>query len=271
MLMMLVCVAACSPDKKSLAEPSSNPDSGEDTNFQSTDSPLYLEIGARWEMEDSGPYEVQPALDAQTRQLAPCSIPRLAAQGAEIFCAFRFPEARLYHSNLKFMVGTTMSASCPLLSFAPYYYKRSSNNKFRPAGKDADIDCDPTTRTNDDPACYGGAAPAMITNFPKSTGTYFNTNIMSHAIYQLPSENSKRMYGGQKVNYLANNTITAPTSSEVGDGPQARVGGSAWRDYSATCTNMWGEMMYRINFWIEDENVNPAPGQVGQDQYEDWP
>lgn len=270
-VMMLVCVAACSPDKKSLAEPSSNPDSGEDTNFQSTDSPLYLEIGARWEMEDSGPYDIQPALDPITRTVKPCSIPRLASQGAEIDCIFRFPEARLYYSDLKFMVGTTMSASCPLLSFSPYYYMRSRDDEFQPAGKEVKINCDPATRTSNDPACYGGAAPAMIAGFPKSTGTYFNTNIMSQAIYPLLSENSTRMYGGAMVNYLANNTITAPTSSQGGNGPQARVGGSEWRDYSVECTNMWGEMMYKINFWIEDENVDPAPGQVGQDQFTDWP
>ena len=269
--MMLVCVAACSPDKKSLAEPSEAPDADEDTNFQSSDSPLYFEIGARWEMEDSGPYDIQPAIDAQTRDPRVCAVPRMATQGTEIFCAFKIPEARLYHSDLKFMVGTTMSASCPMLSFSPYFYRRSNNAVFKPAGQNTPVNCDPNTSTTDSPVCYGGAAPAMISNFPRSTGTYFNTNIMSYSIYQLLSENKKRMYGGVMVNYLANNTITSPTSSVGGDGAQARVGGGEWRDYSVTCNNMWGEMMYRIHFWIEDENVNPAPGEVGQDQYTDWP
>ncbi|MNL03886.1 hypothetical protein D3C87_1244350 [compost metagenome] len=163
-----------------------------------------------------------------------------------------------------------MSASCPILSFAPFYYKRSENAAFQPAGKDEPTDCDPATRESDDPVCYGGAAPTMIGGFPFSTGSYFNTNIISQSTYALPSENSTRWYGGQRVNYLANNTITDPTSTLDDNSSQARVGAGEWRDWSVSCTNMWGETMYKINFWIEDVNIDPDGGP-GADQYTDWP
>ena len=262
--MMLVCVAACSPDKKSLAEPSEAPGVNEDNNFQSTDSPLYIQLGTRWEMDHDAAFEVRPPYWVDGAPGTKCEIPRLATYPREIDCRFKIPEAKLFYSHLKFLVGTTMSESCPLLFFRPYYYKRSTGATFRPAGQDTDVDC-----TKNNPLCYGGAAPSLIPGFPKATGTYFNTNLLSQSTYLLHSENSTNWYGGHKVNYLAINDLANPTTPVTDGSPQTRLGGGNWRDYSIQCTNMWGEMMYRINYFIEDENVDPDD-PTGNDDFEDW-
>jgi hypothetical protein len=254
LVMMVVLVAACSPDKKTLAEASVVPDP--DSNFEAVDSPLYFQLGTRWEMDGDGVYEIAKA----------CEIPRLAPRGTIISCPISVPEAKLFYSNLKFLVGTTMSAVCPILNFSAYYYRRSNAVDFNPAGQDKDIDCSATAK-DDNPICYGGAAPSMFTDFPETNGRYFNTNLLSQATYMLPSENSIRWYGGNSVSYLASNVITDPTSTLGGNVAAARQG--EWHDYAVECTDMWNETLYKIDIYIQDENYDPATG--GMDHFKDWP
>jgi hypothetical protein len=258
LVIMVVFVSACTPEKKTLAE-TSIPTPSEDDPLQTVDSPLYVQLGTRWEMDTTGAYELN----------ASCEIPKLAPLGTTKNCTFTVPEAKLFYSNLKFLIGTTMASSCPLIHFSPYYYRRSNVATFRPEGETADIDCLPATKP-DNPKCFGGAAPAMLDDFPENRGRYFNTTLTGQQNFDLPSENSTRWYGGLRVNYHATNNITDPTSSLNDNSAMARTGlPLEWIDYSVVCTDIWNEMQFQINFIIEDENWDP--GGAGLDNFPDWP
>jgi hypothetical protein len=252
MLMTVVFVAACSEDKKTLATPSTSPDPEE--VFSAVDSPLYFQLGSRWEMDGEGSYELAKA----------CEIPKLAPVGTSIPCHISVPEAKLYFSNLKFVVGTTMPAVCPRLIFSAYYYRRSNEPDFNPAGQTEAINCS-NTATKDDRRCYGGAAPAMFSDFPGSSGRYFNTNLKTQSTFDLPSENSTRWYGGSSVNYLTTNIITDPTLVVTGNDADARAG--QWQDYSVSCRDIWNEPIFEIEIFIQDENYDTT----GSDHFTDWP
>jgi hypothetical protein len=206
-------------------------------------------------MDTDGVYELN----------ASCEVPRLAPIGTVKNCTFTVPEAKLYYSNLKFIIGTTMPSVCSIVHFDPYYYRRSTNAAFKPPGEETDIDCSATPAA--DNKCYGGAAPTILDDFPKNTGRYFNTNLSGQQSFLLPSENTTRLYKGQKVNILATNNITDSTTTLLGNFTMARTG--EWYDYSVSCTDIWNEPQFTINFIIEDENWDPAG--TGADHYTDWP
>jgi hypothetical protein len=254
-VMMVVLVAACSPDKKTLAEASTSPD--EDDQFQSFTSPLYIQLGTRWELDTTGPFEV-----ASTNI---CKIPAMASSPATATCTFKVPEAKLYYSNLKFLVGTTMASVCPLLFFHPYYYRRSANAAFKPPGFTVSVNCSGTAGAKNK-LCYGGAAPSILDDFPDNTGRYFNTNILSEQSFSLASANSIRWYGSSRVSYLAASDNSTPASIVNGDVDDARTG--EWYGYNVSCQDMWGETLYNIDITIEDENWDP--NSTGNDDFTDW-
>ncbi len=90
---------------------------------------------------------------------------------------------------------------------------------------------------------------------------------MKHTIL---SENKTQRYRGYGVNFsITNDLSTAGKAATVAMGVRnERVGGS-WKDYSITCSNIWGETLYTINLTITDQNMeNTDPG--GSDEYPDW-
>lgn len=257
--MMAALLGACTPDKKTITEASVEPPAEEEETGFAVDSPLYFQVGTRWEMDEGGAYEVAKTNDQ-------CHISSTDTIGAVKYCVVTIPEAKLYYSNLKFVVGSNNASKCEIVTFSPYYYRRSNSDKFLPAGQDSATDCSPTSEKGDDRICYGGAAPTLFSDFPKTRGRYFNTSLLRQFSYKLPSENSTKWYGGESVNYLVANNITNPNSTETGNGPGARTG--AWQDYEVACRDQWEEPLYQIHITIQDENFG---GASGSDHFQDWP
>lgn len=257
-LILALLLGACTPEKKTLLEAPSTPEPEDGTGLSDSDALLYFQVGTRWEMAESGSYEL-----AKTN--GQCQINSTDNVGASKNCVITIPEAKLYYSDIQFYTGSTNPAKCPIVTFTPYHYQRSASQTFKPRGQTEEIDCSPTA---DEPniLCFGGAAPGMFTDYLDSPSRYFNTELTKHASFDLKSENSKRMYGGDKVNYLVTNNITDPTSDDLTNGPRARTG-AEWTDYKVSCKDQWEEPLYEINIIIQDENFVGT----GTDHFEDWP
>ncbi|WP_374029817.1 hypothetical protein [Bdellovibrio bacteriovorus] len=221
-------------------------------------TPLYLKLGVSWEGSDG----------QTTERMGNCSISPNAPIPTTINCSIAVPELQLYYSKVHFLIGTLKPEACSAIDFVPYYYRRSNQANFKPAGSDADIDCSASPA---DKKCYGGAGPSMIEKFPADKGTYFLPYVTSSYDFVLESENSTRWYGGTHVNYLVANDVADP-SVAIANGPKQRVGGNDpedWMDYYISCKNLWGETMYQINLEIKDEDqedLHTGP----EDQFDDW-
>ncbi|WP_374078290.1 hypothetical protein [Bdellovibrio bacteriovorus] len=224
-------------------------------------SPLYLKVGVQWESADP---------KSGFERMGNCSLPADATQGSTVNCTVSIPEGQLYYSNVNFDVGTFNANSCPIVEFRPYYYMRANTANFTPPGETAAIDCS----LLQDKKCWGGAAPTMVTDFPKNTGYYFLTLVNATTNYTLPSENKTRWYGGDGVNYLVTNDLSlADAIAPVATGSQQRVGQVAldpnWYGYQVNCTDHWARVLYTINLTIRDENQDNAHSGP-EDELTDW-
>lgn len=265
-LFPLLLNVSCSEEPKALKQtdlPSTTP---EESSPFSDDAILYFGLGSKWETaQESDKFE----------NWGSCEITANSVQTSKT-CELKIPEAQMYYSHLEFRMGTKSAASCPILSFFPYYYKRSNNAAYSPpdakAG-DTPLDCSSANTT--EKKCFGGAAPQLIVDFPEYTGSYIHTHVASEVGYVLDSENKLRTFGGSRVNYLATNDLDVGSRVTLNDGSlQERFvdagQGAPFVDYYVTCKNYWGETMYSMKLMISDENMEEDEGGASNDDYLDW-
>ncbi|MFM6927232.1 MAG: hypothetical protein ACKOX6_02145 [Bdellovibrio sp.] len=215
----------------------------------SNDSVLYLKVATQW--ENGGPAETTKT----------CTVSSLSAHG-EYTCSVSIPEGQLYYSNITFTFGTKVPALCSMIEFAPYYYRRSTSNTFLPAGAETEVDCSMAKPT--EKKCYGGAAPTLLSDFPKFTGRYFLPTVMTETNYVLPSENTTRFYEGEMVNYLAANNLTNRAVTNASKDYIANT----MTDYYFNCSDLWAHPIYSIKLTISDQDT--ATGEGVEDEIDDW-
>lgn len=262
-------------------DPGTNP--GTDPGTDTTDatvpagSALYFRLGMKWESAA----ETAAFTNLNRAESGDCIVTSVTP---DITCSFAIPEGQLYHSILQFRMGSKAAASCPILKFSPYYYRKSSASPvaddagtpadetapgYNPAGGDAELSC----ADGKEPLCYGGAAPHMVEGFPKNTGHYFLPQVTPETSYTLNSENKLRSYYGAGVNYLVTNDLPTLDRAANANAPadiatsRERVG-NTFNDYYIWCETFWAEPVFSIKVMISDENVDP---DGGLDQYPDWP
>ncbi|MGZ3770408.1 MAG: hypothetical protein ACXVCP_16165 [Bdellovibrio sp.] len=251
---------ACSGSDQALPPTSSSSSSTASTDVTGVDptSILYIKLSSRWESaKDTDPFE----------NWGNCSITPTSS-GPSLTCQLSIPEQQMFYSSIKFTVGTFKASECPVISFRPYYYKRSEVNGYVPPGSSTALDCSKTTGI--DKQCYGGAGPTLITDFPDSKGQYFFPDVNANSDFILKSENSLRIYSNALVNYLITNDLSAAGRSTAGD-PTTKTErvADSFKDYTVSCNNYWGETLYKITLIVSDENSKGALGG-SQDDYPDW-
>ncbi len=117
--------------------------------------------------------------------------------------------------------------------------------------------------------CFGGAAPTLITDFPKNNGRYFVTQFTPEANFDIKSENALRWYEGYPVNYLITNNLSAANRAmNVTGGARERVA-DTFRDYYLSCRDNWGNTTHSLTVTIADEN-DDYPSGTHSDDYPDW-
>ncbi|MFV8256277.1 hypothetical protein ACNQKP_00650 [Bdellovibrio bacteriovorus] len=239
---------------------------------------VFLKVGTRWESAGDGD-EFQ---NWKTCAVTPNS------PSSDITCDVSIPEAQLYRSKVEFKVGSLNPDYCPILTFRPYYYKRSDSSPqttntgppdgsgnptpvttggYVPYGSDSGatvLSCAPGTTVKE---CFGGAAPVMIDDFPKNSGKYFLTNVQSVRSFVLDASNQARYYGNNLVNYMVINDLSAVNRAiPLTNDPRERVA-DKYYDYEIECTSYWGERLFGITLTISDENWDASGGF---DHYLDW-
>ena len=255
-LLMLGFGTSCTPEKKTAAVVES-PSTEEDPAV--ANSYLYVQIAKRfYDKSDTGEYSVHDT----------CSIDSTLTPTAN--CTVTIPEAELFFSDLKFVVGGNV-ATCPILHFVPYMYQRSNSAAYVAPGETATTDC---TATPVPAVCYGGAAPAIFQKlseeFPKFTSFYHLTANSSSYSYPLPAEVATQWYSAG-VNYAATNDLATGARAVTIAGPASneRVGGT-YRDYTISCEDYWGATLFQINLTIEDEDIDETSTDPANDEYPDW-
>lgn len=196
---------------------------------------------------------------------ATCAIPNNAISKT---CALAVPEAQLYFSKARFFVGTTDSTNCPIVNFQPYYYQRSQSATYSLPGDTAAIDCSGTNPTLLNTKCFGGAAPNMISTFPKDTGNYFLSNVATEYSFDLNSGNGLRAYNTE-VNYHIANDLTILNRASSGSGDQERVP-LQYYDYKIQCMDLWGHVLHTLTIIISDDNTVDHDTSTVNDEFLDW-
>lgn len=237
-------------------------------------SPLYFQLGIAWETDTSGRYSV-----VKSCSIAPGSVMGATPQN----CTVTVPELKLYYSKLNFKVGTLDPVNCPFVSFTPYYYLRSVVNMVNDWEEvSTSVTCSSTKYAK---SCFGGAGPAMLEDFGKSFGRYFQSAIGNETNYKLDSSNTVRQLGYWATNLMVTNDIgdpdagnetTSPAKASWQEKVTAVTAGTArpletyWQDYTVQCRDLWGASTYSIVIKISDENTESSTtGTI--DHFLDWP
>ncbi|MFV3407079.1 hypothetical protein [Bdellovibrio bacteriovorus] len=285
-LFLAVSVISCSEEPKELI-PTDTPSTENPTPTNPTipvpegvpaGAFVYLQVGTRWE---------SAAENAAFKNWKTCAVSP-SSPSTNIECEVTVPEAQLYRSAVEFKVGSLNPAYCPILSFRPYYYKRSdsypvttptgpvdengvptdvTSGGYIPATAEANsnaLSCGANTNVKE---CFGGAAPHLIEEFPKSTGKYFLTSVATSSSYILPSSNSVRYYGSFRVNFMVTNNLSAADRQNAVLGTVNERVADYFYDYEFECTSYWGERLFGITLTISDENWDSSGGA---DDYQDW-
>ncbi|MBO9667314.1 MAG: hypothetical protein J7501_10940 [Bdellovibrio sp.] len=229
-------------------------------------SPLYLKISTKWEDSSNVSNSVSET----------CAIdPSTPMPAATMSCTLEVPEAQLFYSDLKFSFGTFQTATCPVVHFVPYYYKRSTSDSYIPPGEKEPATCgsDPTLN------CYGGAAPTIMgdSDFMKGfRSLYIVTALGNQSEKVLTAESKLRWYSGYDVNYLVTNDLTArgttidPVADNTKPMHKAYVADSMV-DWGVYCEDFFGHTQYGIKLTIKDKDkLNSTDPDATEDEYDDW-
>jgi hypothetical protein len=255
-------VSCGEPPKKTTESSSSSP-----VGNLGDDTALYISVSTLWE-------SVTDTADAQVHKT--CSISSLAPTGTTITCDAIVPEGQLHYSKVLYAVGTKMSSVCPIVSFYPYYYLRSSASNFNPPGEDATttVDCSDKDKRKVGKQCWGGAAPQIIDGFPTNTGWYHISAGGLSKTYTLEAENTLRWDSNKDgpKNFLTsnnmpaaarNNNIAGKYSVDPSDATFTKM-----HDYYVVCEDLWAHPIYSIKLNLWDEDTKGQDGVL--DEVEDW-
>jgi hypothetical protein len=183
-----------------------------------------------------------------------------------VTCTVKIPEGRLFYSSVK-LAYSWLPNNCRILGFQPYYYRASISATYFPPGAKADsegIDCSGAT-TVPPAACYGGAAPDLVSEFPvKNRIAYFpdenNLTLPSKASVEISAAASKEAGSNRMtVNDLPlakrATTYTPASLGNIGDGYRANT----FTDYIFTCRDEWADdVAYQITLNITEEDSSAA-------------
>jgi len=255
MILTALFTLGCSEEPETLSSTTPSVDAGLEDGVQKN-TPLYLKVGTQWESSSE---------NAGFERMGNCSFVSTAPAGSSMNCVVTIPEAQLYYSKVQFSIGTTDPVRCPIIHFTPYYYVRSNQAGYLPPDADETIDCSSLAEAK----CFGGSAPSLVPEFPKSNSLYFLTMVTPITSYTLGSGNKLRWYGPSHVNYLVTNDLTDRATAIPGK-PKEYVGGTGnWQDHNISCSNFWGETLYNIRLIVRDEDQDEQhSGPL--DDFPDW-
>lgn len=238
-----------------------------------TDYPLYFHLTGKWEGSETVSFTDTT-----------CNVPKATvAGGAVLSCTIKVPELELHFSDIDFIVGTNSASTCTHVSFHPYYYQRSTNIAYTPTGATAAADC--TGATLPMPTvCYSGAAKSMITGFPKYVYQYFvpgggtltstYTLTSSNTLGTTLDDDLSVLYTNANVsNGLALGSRGAANSWGYVDFDPTAMPTIQMQDYTATCSDPYGNELYTIILYLVDSDSTSTPGvspDDGVDSYWDW-
>jgi hypothetical protein len=251
LLLAATLFAACGTKSSGTSSTSSSPPRTPAPAPEVTESvPLALAIYTKYDGYEAVQY--QTFLETGTEKC------EASAADPSVTCTIQVDEARLYYGSLIFQFARDQS-KCKILRFQPYFYRASSAAGFDPQWADSTIDCSATSPES--PECYGGAAPAAVTDFPE----------FSHFIY-LPDESklasplsadvefksgNSRKYGSNR--HVCNDLDTADRNTTY-TGAQLGVTGDGYAagtmvDYYFACYDDWDDFTtYEIRVYVTDEN-----------------
>lgn len=226
-------------------------------------SPFYVDINIAPETTN-GSAGIRSTFDS-------CVIKKGTAVGTNLDCKIRIPEEQLYISELDFKVVTNSSNFCNAVHFQPYYYLRSTSATYKDISGTT-VDCSTTPISK---ACYGGAAPDIVTDFPLNAGYYFLPTFELSHTYTLHSSNSRRLTDRDGSMYFSNvnatNNLVDRASAKSMSGNATYAGGSSFVDYSFSCTDKWANTIYKITLIIADDDEEDTESVSGsKDVYYDW-
>jgi hypothetical protein len=183
-------------------------------------------------------------------------------------CTVSVPEARLYYSslNLKF---EWKPDKCKLLTFQPYYYQASNSNAYVPFNGTDAIDCSGASEARTKP-CFGGAAPELVTDFPKyNQYIYFpdetDPTARQSKLTTVPSAYSLKL---PAINRLTVNDLpfakwtTGFSSADMGGFADGYVMKS-FVTYQWTCRDDWYDpISYSMTLNVKDEDSDTGRGPI---------
>jgi hypothetical protein len=215
--------------------------------------------------------------------LASCQIDA-GTLGGDTPCTATIDEAILYNSRITFKWGTEDTVNCPFIRFTPYYYRASNSATFDPEWADVTNCSIPVT--GDDPNCYGGVAPLVISSFSDT-----NYSFLSYTPSVATGEVSVSQSSGELLRSSNRMISNPPAAYAIGadrsltngaDGIVNAFGGGytgprvTLQHYEVSCEDNFADPLYTLHLYIRDYDVmTPSPGSNSPDNaalndYPDW-
>jgi hypothetical protein len=237
------------------------------TTTTATDYPLYFHLTGKWEGSETVSFTDTT-----------CNVPKATvAGGAVLSCTLKVPELTLHYSDITFTIGTNSATTCSHVSFHPYYYQRSVDIAYTPTGATGASDCSGAT-TPIPTVCFSGAAKSMVTDFPTYTGQYFVPGAALETTFDLASSNTLGATLDDDLAVFTSNANVSNGLALVDRAVDLSFGnvdyiGSTMQDYTATCSDPYGNNLYQIILYLVDSDSTSTPGvspDDGVDSYWDW-
>lgn len=169
-------------------------------------------------------------------------------------CDVEIPEAQLRYSTLIIKAEANYQ-KCEVVSFFPYYYRRSNAVGYIPPGTTTPIDCSVAQPPE---ACFSGPATELVDQFPRFTGLYFIPSSAERASEEY--EITSAVSNGFSHNRWASNDLIAGSTPIV---PEGYVSGSLV-NYSFRCRDQFDSDVANINLNIidKDDGVTGGPNTI---------
>jgi hypothetical protein len=248
---VMAALMSCRSDLGSGAVPvtsSSSSGGGE----SSISAGLYIAVATQWDGTSDW-------IDAGN-----CQIPLNSPSGTvNNTCLIHAPEARMYFSTTRFLVGSADDSMCKIITFQPYFYLGSNTDAaYSPpwlGSSSSTVDC---TVAPTPAACYNGPATTIVTGFPSYTGTYFLSAVENEHTFTAASANSLLQ---------TSNRWIANSKTNKAAGIAGVYVANSMTDYRVLCQDEWGETKYSITMKLADEDAESGEDPGGPlDTYSDW-
>lgn len=245
---------------------STTPSSGTSTEAPS-ESPLYLIVTTKLDGTEN-----------TVVRTSNCHIPAGTAIGtpgvpsaAYASCSISIPELTLHHSSFKFIIGTTDANVCEKVIFRPFYYTRTLSSLPQVGATPLDCTVSPTPA-----GCFGGAAPAIVTDFPANRSMFHLPSANLSTTYNMKSLDERRA-DDKAFSVTLTNADVANANFDMTAGASPIVGshGVYYDDaedqmdsYVVSCEDAWATPIYTLTLTITDEDS--TSGGFVFDHIWDW-